>query len=162
MIIYRRMTLSDVDAVYQIERDTFAMPWSRDSFVAEMTQNKCARYLVAEDESGVIAYAGAWLVLDEGHITNIAVQKEKRGQGVGQEITKRLMQYASNLGAAYLTLEVRKGNAVAQRMYRALGFHPVGERKKYYEDNGEDALLMVCADLPSAQDDFEEEETVFE
>lgn len=161
-MIYRRMTLDDVEAVHAIETDTFAMPWRKEDFVKEMTQNRCARYLVAEQDGKVIGFAGAWLILDEGHITNIAILKEHRGKGYGIALTGALMQYAANLGVAYLDLEVRKGNIPAQNMYKKLGFFKVGERKKYYEDNGEDALLMVCDKLPEADPDFEEAETVTE
>ena len=160
--VIRRMTLEDVDAVYQIERDTFSTPWSRNDFVHEMTNNVCARYLVAETEGQVIAFAGAHIILDEGHITNIAVAAPYRGQGVGRKITQALLQYASNLGAAYLTLEVREHNEKAQALYRSLGFERVGIRKKYYEDTGEDGWIMVCPRLPDAQEDFEEAETVRE
>jgi len=73
-----------------------------------------------------------------------------------------LMQYAANLGVRYLTLEVRASNTPAIALYQSLGFIKVGIRKKYYEDNQEDALLMVCDQLPEAEDDFTEEETVYE
>lgn len=155
-ILCRRMTLEDVDAVYAIEQATFSTPWSRQSFVDEMTTNKCARYVVAEENGRVIAYAGVWLVFEEGHITNIAVQAEERGRGVGTAVTRALMQYAANMGVQYLTLEVRKSNLAAQKMYKSLGFLELGVRKRYYEDNGEDAYLMVCQDMPPVQEDFEE------
>lgn len=102
--IYRRMTIDDVDAVHAIELDTFPMPWKREDFVREMTTNVCARYMVAEKEGSVIGFAGAWIVLDEGHITNIAIEKSQRGQGYGEGITRSLMQYAANLGVNYMTL----------------------------------------------------------
>lgn len=155
-ILCRRMTLEDVDAVYAIEQATFSTPWSRQSFVDEMTTNKCARYVVAEEDGRVIAYAGAWLVFEEGHITNIAVKAEERGRGVGSAVTRALMQYAANMGVQYLTLEVRKSNLAAQKMYKSLGFLELGVRKRYYEDNGEDAYLMVCQDMPPVQEEFEE------
>lgn len=159
----RRMTVEDVDAVHAIEADTFAIPWSRQSFYEEMTRNACARYLVAElPERGVVGFAGVWVVMDEGHITNIAVQKEYRGLGIGRALTAALMQYAANLGVVYMTLEVRRSNDIAQHVYLSHGFIQVGVRKKYYEDNGEDALFMVCDHLPSADPDFEEPETVRE
>lgn len=152
------MTVSDVSQVHAIEADTFAIPWSRQSFVEEMERNACARYLVAEDERGdIIAYGGAWIILDEGHVTNVAVARTHRGKGIGRALMLALMQYAANLGAAYLTLEVRRSNAVAQRLYRSLGFVELGVRKHYYEDNGEDALLLVCDRLPPAEEDFSEE-----
>lgn len=153
----RRMTLADVPQVHAIEEKTFPTPWSYQSFVDEMTTNKCARYVVAEEDGRVIAYAGAWLVFDEGHITNIAVEQSARGRGVGTAVTRALMQYASNMGVSYMTLEVRRSNLAAQRMYRALGFIELGVRKRYYEDNGEDAYLMVCQDMPEVEPDFSEE-----
>jgi len=157
----RRMTEADVDGVAAVEAVTFPTPWSREAFASEM-KNVAARYLVAEKEGRVIGYAGAWIILDESHITNIAVLKEERGQGVGRALTEGLLQYLSNLGAAYATLEVRKSNEVAQNLYVSLGFIKLGVRKRYYEDNGEDALIMVCDHMPEADPDFEENETVHE
>ncbi len=160
-ILIRRMTAADVDGVAAVEAATFPTPWSRDAFASEMN-NVAARYLVAEKEGRIIGFAGAWIILDESHVTNIAVLKEERGQGVGRMLTEGLMQYLSNLGAAYATLEVRKSNEVAQNLYVSLGFIKLGVRKRYYEDNGEDALIMVCDHMPEADPDFEENETVHE
>ena len=157
----RRMTLADVDGVAAVEAATFPTPWSRDAFISEM-KNVAARYLVAEKDGRIIGYAGAWIILDESHITNIAVLKDERGQGIGRALTHGLMQYLSNLGAAYATLEVRKSNEVAQNLYVSLGFIKLGVRKRYYEDNGEDALIMVCDHMPQADPDFEEENTIHE
>ena len=154
--LIRRMRLWDVDAVCAIENATFAMPWSRESFLQELERNVAARYLVAEKDGRVIGYAGAWIILDESHITNIAITPEERGQGVGRKLTEALMQYLSNLGAVYATLEVRVSNERAQHLYKSLGFVSVGKRKRYYEDNGEDAWLMVCENMPDADPDFEE------
>ena len=133
----RRMTIDDLDAVTAIEEATFA-------------------YLVAVKNGRVVGYAGAWIILDESHITNIAVEEGERGQGIGRKLTEALMQYISNLGAAYATLEVRVSNERAQRLYKSLGFVSVGKRKRYYEDNGEDAFLMVCEHMPDVEEDFEE------
>lgn len=155
-VTIRRMTLADVEDVHAIEAQTFAMPWSRQSFVDEMTTNVCARYLVAEAGGRVLGYAGAWIVLDEGHVTNIALRPEARGRGLGRRLMAALMQYASNLGVSYMTLEVRRSNLIAQRLYVSLGFIELGVRKRYYEDNGEDALLMVCQRMPEVEADFEE------
>ena len=161
-VTIRRMTLQDVPAVHAIEQAAFPKPWTALDFEREMTQNRCARYLLAEENGRVIAFAGAWIVLDEAHVTNIAVAADARGRGVGKRLTQALLQYAANLGVVYATLEVRRSNAVAQGMYQALGFVYVGVRKRYYEDNGEDALFMVCDHMPPAQEDFEEPETVRE
>lgn len=160
--LIRRMELKDLDAVAAIEAATFARPWSRSSFEQELTRNVAARYLVAELDGTVVGYAGAWIILDESHVTNIAVEESCRGRGIGKQLTAGLMQYLSNLGAAYATLEVRVSNERAQNLYKSLGFVSIGKRKKYYEDNNEDAFLMVCEHMPPADPDFSESETVTE
>lgn len=159
--VVRRMTIDDVQGVYAIETACFAIPWSLDAFEKEM-ENPYARYLVAEVNGQVIAFAGVWIILDEGHITNIAVLNDYRGKGYGRRVTQALLQYASNLGASYITLEVRRSNEKAQNLYKSLGFVAVGYRKRYYEDNQEDALLMVNQNLPGVDPDFEEAETARE
>ena len=161
-VIIRPMNAGDLDAVAAIEAATFARPWSRQSFQQELERNVAARYLVAEKNGQTVGYAGAWIILDESHITNIAVAEAERGQGIGRKLTEALMQYLSNLGAAYATLEVRVSNERAQHLYKSLGFVSVGKRKRYYEDNNEDAFLMVCESMPDADPDFEEERTVRE
>ena len=158
----RRMTIADLDAVVAIEQATFPTPWSKDSFRQEIERNVAARYLVAEKDDRVIGYGGAWVILDESHITNIAIAEEERGKGYGRVLTQALMQYIANLGAEYATLEVRKSNIRAQNLYKSLGFIQLGVRKRYYEDNQEDALLMVCDHMPEIDPDFEEEETLHE
>ena len=159
--VIRRMVEADIDAVAAIEAATFPTPWSRDAFASEM-RNVAARYLVAETDGRVIGFAGAWVILDESHVTNIAVLEAYRGRGIGRLLTAGLLQYLANLGAAYVTLEVRRSNAVAQSLYESLGFVRLGVRKRYYEDNGEDALIMVCDSMPEADPEFEEPETVRE
>jgi len=154
----RRMTVADVPDVHTIEVATFAMPWSRESLLHELEENACARYLVVEGDNGrAIGYAGAWMIFDEGHITNVAVEAAHRGKGIGRALMIALMRYAANLGVGYLTLEVRRSNQTAQTLYESLGFVQLGIRKKYYEDNGEDALLLVCDHLPPAEEDFTED-----
>ena len=154
--IIRRMKAADVSQVHALELATFAEPWSEQSFLDEINKNVCARYLVMAQGEEILAYAGAWMVFEEGHITNIAVKEAYRGQGVGEALTRALMQYAANLGVQYMTLEVRRSNLTAQRLYQKLGFIELGVRKRYYTDNGEDALLMVCQNMPPVQEDFEE------
>jgi ribosomal-protein-alanine N-acetyltransferase len=150
MIEIGLMTLRDVDAVAEIDRESFAVPWSRDAFVREVTENRCARYLVAREDGAAVAYGGMWLVMDEGHVTNIAVKRSARGRGVGEALARALMQLAADTGIRYMTLECRRSNLAAQSLYRKLGFQEVGLRKRYYADNGEDALVMVCEHLPEA------------
>ena len=141
------MTEADVDGMHAIEEATFATPWSRKSIEAELT-NGCARYLVARAEGEVVGYAGMWLVIDEAHITNVAVRADMRGQGLGRRLMGRLIQLAADSGMIWMTLEVRRSNKAAQNLYRSFGFIDVGYRKRYYEDNQEDALLMALEHLP--------------
>ena len=149
----RLMTVEDVPAIDLVEAGSFAIPWSHDAFVKEVTENKCARYLVLCEDGTPVAYAGVWFVLDEGHITNIAVRPDKRGKGYGRQIVNALIQLAADSGMSFLELECRRSNVVAQNLYHSVGFIDVGYRKRYYADNNEDALLMVLTQMPEANPD---------
>ncbi len=146
------MTLDDVDAVAAIEAATFRTPWSKESFYREVTDNACARYVVLREDGEAIAYAGVWFVLDEGHITNIAVREDRRGMGYGEQVTRAMIQLAADSGMNWMTLEVRRSNVAAQNLYHKLGFIDVGYRKRYYE-NTEDALIMALEHLPEGNPD---------
>ncbi len=152
-IITRLMTVEDVPAIDEVEAGSFAIPWSHDAFVKEITENNCARYLVLTEDGVPVAYAGVWFVLDEGHITNIAVHPKKRGLGYGRRVVEALIQLAADSGMSFLTLEVRRSNIVAQNLYHSVGFVDVGYRKRYYADNNEDALIMVLTQMPEANPD---------
>lgn len=143
------MTEADVDAIHAIEVACFKTPWSKASFLREVTENACARYVVVREDGVPIAYAGVWFVLDEGHITNIAVHPERRGRGYGELVTRSMIQLAADSGMNWMTLEVRRSNKIAQALYHKLGFIDVGYRKRYYE-NEEDALVMALEHLPEA------------
>ena len=143
------MTVADVEAVRSIEVACFRTPWSKESFLREVTENACARYVVVREDGVPIAYAGVWFVLDEGHITNIAVHPERRGLGYGELVTRSMIQLAADSGMNWMTLEVRRSNKIAQSLYHKLGFIDVGYRKRYYE-NEEDALVMALEHLPEA------------
>lgn len=162
MVKIRRMTLADAWEAAALEKVNFPMPWPLSAFEFEMRDNPVARYVMAEESGRLIGFAGAHMIMEEGHITNVVVAESARGKGIGKALMLALMQYAANLGVRYLTLEVRASNTPAITLYRSLGFMKVGIRAKYYEDNQEDALLMVCDRLPEAEEDFIEEETVFE
>ena len=98
MIEIGLMTLDDVDAVSEIEKQCFAVPWSREAFVREVTENVCARYLVAREDGVPVAYAGMWLVMDEAHVTNVAVRKDKRRALIGPDA--KVIDLVSRLPAA--------------------------------------------------------------
>ncbi|NLW17086.1 MAG: ribosomal protein S18-alanine N-acetyltransferase [Firmicutes bacterium] len=136
------MQVSDLDAVLAIEKLCFPMPWSRFAFQTELTQNHYALYIVGKIGGQIVAYAGAWIILDEAHITNVAVHPDWQGRGLGREILLALLARAKVRGATRATLEVRKHNTQAQRLYRKYGFYYRGVRPGYYTDTGEDALIM--------------------
>ncbi|CAB3389408.1 ribosomal protein S18-alanine N-acetyltransferase [Kyrpidia spormannii] len=141
-LIIRPMRTSDLDRIQEIERASFTVPWSRNAFYGELADNHFARYIVAQRGDLVVGYAGMWLILDEAHITNIAVHPEARRQHVGETLLRYAMAYARSQGAMRMTLEVRVSNAPAQHLYRKLGFTAKGVRRGYYTDNHEDAIIM--------------------
>lgn len=141
MISFREMHPEDAAAVERIERVSFAVPWSRRAFWEE-TANERTLYLVAIAEGKIVGYAGAWIVLDEAQITNVAVAPEKRGQGVGRRLMEEMMARAKARGAVRMTLEVRPSNEAALTLYKSCGFEDYGRRPHYYQDNGEDAVIM--------------------
>ncbi len=131
-----------VERVLEIEALSFPMPWSRQSFEFELTENEFAYYIVALVNQQVVGYAGAWLVLDEAHITNVAVHPNFRGKKIGRLLMTELIRRVLVKGALKMTLEVRLSNHIAQKLYQSLGFEPMGRRKRYYSDNNEDAIIM--------------------
>lgn len=139
---FRNMTLDDVPVIVAIERESFTAPWSEEAFRTELTQNLFARYMVMEREGEILGYGGMWLIVDEAHITNIAVREPHRGQGLGERLLREMKRTASWLGSRRMTLEVRVSNETAQSLYRKLGFYASGLRPGYYSDNREDALIM--------------------
>jgi ribosomal-protein-alanine N-acetyltransferase len=136
------MRLDDIDAICEIEKEAFTTPWSAGAFHNELTNNQYAHYVVMELDGDIIGYAGMWLIMDEAHITNIAVREKYRGRKLGQRLLMQMQSVALFLGAERMTLEVRVSNTIAQRLYAKLGFIPAGLRKQYYTDNGEDAIIM--------------------
>ncbi len=136
------MKESDLDRIMEIEEKTFNPPWSREAFLLELTKNLLAKYIVAEVDGLVVGYGGIWLIIDEGHVTNIAVDEKYRGKGIGSKILEGLIQLCADRNMIAMTLEVRKSNEVAQALYRKYGFKEYGIRKGYYQDNNEDAIIM--------------------
>ena len=139
----RAIREADVGQIHEIETLCFAMPWSEESILHDVRENVVARWLVLDDgEGNVLAYAGMWFVLDEAHVCNVAVHPDHRGRGCGKAIFGALVETAKKNSMSLMELEVRRSNLVAQNLYHSFGFIDVGYRKRYYEDNKEDALLM--------------------
>ncbi len=148
MIVVEPMREGDVASVRRIEGSSFATTWPDEAFLNELKTNRSAHYLVARQREEVLGYAGVWLVLDEAHITSIAVDPERRGGGLGKRLLYHLLRSCQALGARWATLEVRVDNEVALKMYRRFGFARIGLRKGYYE-SGHDAVIMWAGNLQS-------------
>ena len=141
-MIVRRATIEDGKEIFAIEMECFSVPWSLDSIETELLNEDNKLYYVVEDANGVVGYAGAWLVYDEGQITNIAILPSARGKGYGSKLTKQLIDECFSRGMHEIFLEVRISNLAALAMYRNLGFSVKGIRKDYYSEPTEDAYIM--------------------
>ncbi|NSL70053.1 ribosomal protein S18-alanine N-acetyltransferase [Bacillus toyonensis] len=141
-MIFRKMELDDIAQIVAIEEASFSTPWTADAFQRELTMNEHAHYVVLEKDGLVIGYCGLWIIIDESHITNIAILPEYRGQKLGDALLKEVISVAKELGVKTMTLEVRVSNEVAKQLYKKYGFQNGGIRKQYYADNQEDGLVM--------------------
>ena len=146
-IIVRPMVMTDVDGVMAVEHDSFLTPWSRSAFEEELAQNRLARYIVAVENGEIVGYAGTWLVINEAHVTNVAVSGQRRREGIGRLLMQKLMELARDNDMESMTLEVRVSNAAARHLYEQMGFVEAGIRKNYYSETKEDALILWCEKL---------------
>ena len=143
-IVFRRMVQEDADGVARVEAACMPVPWSRQSFWEEASHMD-AYYLLAEDagkDGLIVAYAGCWVLANEGHITNVAVDPAYQGMGLGRRLMNELILRVKELGVDSMTLEVRPSNQVAINLYTSLGFRSVGQRPKYYTNPVEAAEIM--------------------
>jgi len=168
------MQIADLRQVMAIEYDAFPTPWPLSAYRHELTQNDLSTYVVLRQralEAGaswphrvgrrlslaagralpVLGYGGFWMIVDEAHISTLAVHPEWRGRGLGELLLVALIEAARLRGAVEATLEVRVSNLVAQALYRKHGFAQVGRRKAYYTDNREDALIMTTPRLDDSR-----------
>ncbi|MCE7939904.1 ribosomal-protein-alanine N-acetyltransferase [bacterium] len=158
----RPMRVSDIGAVERVEARSLPHPWPKGAYRHELEVNPHARFVVAAlapvagvavradaapGPDGVIGFAGLWMQHDEAHLGLMAVDPAYRRHGIGARLVARMLDEAIALGAACMTLEVRAGNAAAQRLYARFGFQVVGERHAYYPDNDEDAWIMTTPPL---------------
>lgn len=146
-VTFEEMRLEHLDQVVEIEKASFPSPWSRGAFVYEILQNNFAYYIVARAGEKVVGYAGMWLILDEAHITNVAVHPGYRRNNIGRSLMLEMIRRAAVMGINRMTLEVRPSNAAARHLYATLGFKETGVRKCYYTDTNEDAIIMWKDDL---------------
>ncbi|MCA1553570.1 MAG: ribosomal protein S18-alanine N-acetyltransferase [Chloroflexi bacterium] len=174
------LAVSDIDEIMAIEREAFSAPWTPSAYRHELLRNEMARYYVVRQHhapvhartrsplrsllaksppSGasalppILAYGGFWIMVDEAHISTIASAHEWRGKGLGELLLIGMIEHAHEFGVEKVTLEVRVSNTVAQNLYHKYGFEVEGRRRRYYSDNGEDALIMTTP--PIYEDAFE-------
>ena len=142
-IIISNMTKDDIENVIKIEEEAYGKHhWAKSSFYDEMSNN-LAKYYTAKTSDGTLAgYAGTWHIIDEGHITTIAVKNNYKRQHIGESLIVKILDDCYKEGIKYLTLEVRVSNTAAIGLYTKYGFNSLGTRKGYYQDNNEDALIM--------------------
>lgn len=141
-MMIRPMEESDLPRILEIEQACFDSPWAPQSFVSELRDNEYARYFCLEHEGKIIGYMGLWFILEEGHITNVAIHPGYQGMGRGEFLMSSVIDLMVKEGMERMTLEVRVSNIPAQKLYERLGFATAGVRKGYYSDNREDALIM--------------------
>ncbi len=146
-----RMAAADVRAVTRIESLSFSTSWPASAFASELSDNKLAYYFVGRvgPAREIVAYGGIWVILEDAHVTTIAVHPDWRGRRYGEVLLLRLLREAMSRGASYISLEARESNTVAQNLYRKYGFSAISTRRAYYSDNGENAVVMWAGNLKS-------------
>ena len=137
------VTASLLEQVEELEKRCFSLPWTWEMLMSQLPDDE-HEFLAAVDESGkLLGYVGMMTVLDEGYISNVAVEPGCRRQGVGEALIRELLERCRMRQLSFVTLEVREHNEPAIALYSKLGFVPVGLRKNYYEAPKENALLMT-------------------
>ena len=144
------MRVEDVAEVLRLEAMCFPTPWPRNAFHNELTENKLAHYFVGRIGNEIASYGGLWVILEDAHITTVAVHPAHRRQRYGERVLIRLIEEAVARGACWITLEVRESNMAAQQLYKKYGFTIVNTRRGYYSDNDENALVMWAGNLKGA------------
>jgi ribosomal-protein-alanine N-acetyltransferase len=140
---FRAMHLDDLDAVLAIDRLSFPTPAQLKMYQYELTQNEMAHYQVMLDGDLLIGYSGFWMIADECHISTIAIHPDWRGRKLGEALLLYMLDCAREHKPILATLEVRRSNTIAQALYLRHNFAIVGERRRYYKDTNEDAILMT-------------------
>jgi ribosomal-protein-alanine N-acetyltransferase len=141
--IERTLSEDDLDEIVAIERASFTNPWTREMYLRELQNPDVSfLYVLRLPEAGIVAFCSFWQVLDEVHINNLAVRREFQGRGLGTAILEHAIQAAAKRGATRATLEVRRSNTTALRLYERLGFEVAATRPNYYMSPPEDALIL--------------------
>ena len=147
-IIIKNMTKSDVDNVVKLEEASYGKHhWSKESFYNELEHDLSHYYCAFDGNGNLLGYCGCWHIFEEAHITTVSVNPEYRRQKVAQALLIKLIEDCYQEKIKYITLEVRESNVAAISLYDKNGFVSIGERKGYYQDNNEDALIMFTENI---------------
>lgn len=141
----RKMTNDDLEIIAQLEMELFSMPWSKKDFFNEINENPYSQYFVYEQDGKILGYIGEWIMFEQAQITTIGVTKDAQLKGIGSLLMEHSIKNAESNGCEVMSLEVRVSNEKAIHLYKKFGFITVNIRKGYYQDNHEDAYLMVKA-----------------
>lgn len=145
-LTFRKMKIDDLEVVKEIDKLSFSNPWPENAIKYEFEQNSNARVWISElsqpNQKKILSFAVVWVILDEAHIGTIAILPEFQKIGIGQKFLAFICLQLLKENIQKMFLEVRKSNLSAIKLYEKLGFTLDGERKHYYSDNGESALLM--------------------
>ena len=149
IVVERVTSAEDLGGLLAVEQASFLNPWTREMYLAKLQNPAVSHLLVAKDPTGqVTGFCGFWCVADELHINNLAVLPEHRRQGIASAILSRVFAEGRRAGAARATLEVRRSNHIARRLYERFGFTVAGVRRGYYRQPDEDALILWRDGLP--------------
>ncbi|MDQ2817880.1 MAG: ribosomal protein S18-alanine N-acetyltransferase [Candidatus Eremiobacteraeota bacterium] len=149
-IVIAPMRVHDILDVLRIEAACFQTPWPSNAFRNELTENRLAHYFVAREGTAVVGYAGLWIILEDAHITTVAVHPAYQRRHYGEQMLIRLLEESVDRGASWVTLEVRESNVAAQKLYEKYGFTTMNTRRGYYSDNNENALVMWAGNVKGA------------
>lgn len=137
------MQKDQIEDVLKIEEQAYGEHhWSKDSFYGELSNNLAHYYSAFDTDNNLIGYAGSWRILEEAHITTLAVRPDMKRKKIGEALLNKILQDCYENDIKYLTLEVRVSNEAAIKLYEKYGFKSLGTRKGYYQNNNEDALIM--------------------
>jgi ribosomal-protein-alanine N-acetyltransferase len=143
-LVERLTTADDLDGVIDIERESFHNPTTREWYQSELERpDVCFVFVLRTPEARVAGFCAFWRVADQIHINNLAIRPELRSRGLGRLLLRRVLEEAERLGAAHATLEVRRSNVAARRLYEGAGFRLAGVRASYYTHPIEDALILA-------------------
>lgn len=150
-IVITPMRRRHLRQVLRIDHAVYPRPWTLGLYLGELATTEGRSYLVARDGTTVVGYGGLMVIVDDAHVTTVAVAPSHQHRGIGTRLLLVLLRDAVALGAERVTLEVRASNRGAQALYSRFGFAPAGVRKGYYVDNREDAVIMWAIDVRSAE-----------